>query len=362
MSDYPAPTNAFSNSNTLGKKPRQKQTRSRKAIAAFRKRKDRDYAEWKGRIGIHVQVDEFNLNLLEDYLADWTDPSSKQKEWKGWEYVNHYDVIRLWKKPLLEESFLEEGFATDDSLTNAEQIELMNMKLDAATPEIFIFSFGAAVFWNFPNEESELTWLKTNLLLYDDVCGTLHKEAAITSANDEVNFVYGPDFVLRRDVVQLSTREPGEKLAVSFGVAKSSLLSVYEWMLQQTIERNSDIPEQLAKTGTIHMSKIDISKEIGRIFLVKHGINLDSNLQDTPEEFWEDTMYDLHYTKTMSYFEIHKRMELINNRLKMLQDLHKVLIDEVQNHHAVYLEWIVIWLIVIEVVFELYHAFRDKII
>jgi hypothetical protein len=146
MSDYPAPTNAFSNSNTLGKKPRQRQTRSRKAIAAFRKRKDRDYAEWKGRIGIHVQVDEFNLNLLEDYLADWTDPSSKQKEWKGWEYVNHYDVIRLWKKPLLEESFLEEGFATDDSLTNAEQIELMNMKLDAATPEIFIFSFGESYF------------------------------------------------------------------------------------------------------------------------------------------------------------------------------------------------------------------------
>eukprot|EP00978_Attheya_sp_CCMP212_P013390 scaffold33693_cov49-Attheya_sp.AAC.5 len=316
MSDYPSPTNAISNSNSnsknnsnsLGKKPRQKQTRSRKAIAAFRKRKDRDYAEWKGRIGIHVQVDEFDLNLLEAYLADWTDPSSQQKEWKGWEYVNHYDVIRLWKKPLLEESFLEEGFATDDSLTNAEQIELMNMKLDAATPEIFIFSFGAAVFWNFPNEESELTWLKTNLLPHDDVCGTLHKEAAITSANDEVDFVYGPDFVLRRDVVQLSTREPGEKLAVSFGVAKSSLLS------------------------------------------------------DTPEEFWEDTMYDLHYTKTMSYFEIHKRMELINNRLKMLQDLHKVLIDEVQNHHAVYLEWIVIWLIVIEVVFELYHAFRDKII
>jgi hypothetical protein len=143
MSDV-APTNTsyISNSGTMGKKPMQKQTRTRKAIAAFRKRKDRDYAEWKGRIGIHVQVDEFDLNVLEGYLADWTDTSSKQKEWKGWEYVNHYDVIRLWKKPLLEESFLEEGFATDDSLTNAEQIELMNMKLDAATPEIFLFSFG----------------------------------------------------------------------------------------------------------------------------------------------------------------------------------------------------------------------------
>jgi uncharacterized Rmd1/YagE family protein len=193
----------------------------------------------------------------------------------------------------------------------------------------------------------------------EDVCGTLHDERAMSSASDDLEFVYDDKFVLRRDVCKLQTKEPGEKLAVSFGLAKSSLLSVYEWMLQQTIERNSHIPELLANTGTIPMTKMNISMEIGRIFLVKHGINLDSNLHDTPEEFWEDDRFEQTYIKTMEYFEIDKRMKLINARLEMLHDLHKVLIEEVQNHHATHLEWIVIWLIVIEVVFELYHAFRD---
>jgi len=90
-------------------------------------------------------------------------------------------------------------------------------------------------------------------------------------------------------VIQLSTRDSAEKLAVSFAFAKSALLSIFEWRLEKTIERNSHIPEELAKTGHINLSRAEISKEIGRIYLVKHGIHLDNSLLDTPEEFWEGT-------------------------------------------------------------------------
>lgn len=80
---------------------------------------------------------------------------------------------------------------------------------------------------------------------------------------------------------------PGEKLAVSFAVAKSANLSIYEWCLEQAVQRNSHIPEALAKTGKLHLSRKEINVEIGRLYLLNNAINLETNMLDTPEEFWE---------------------------------------------------------------------------
>lgn len=343
---------ATAQSTTTAKKAIEKQTRSRKAISAFRKKKERE-RDYVGRLGVHVDFDEYCLKELESVLAD------DYLTADGWEYVNHYDVIRIWQRPSLSEEQMWDGFATDDSIPGDETTEaLLHMMVDAASPELYIFSFGAVVFWNFPDEQAERQWLTQRLFVLDRVCGTRHDPQAVESACDDIEFVYGDSFAIRRDVCHLMTREPGERLAVSFAIAKSSLLSIYEWILQQTIERNSDVPEQLAKHGTIKMNKVSISKEIGKIFLVKHTVNLDSNLQDTPEEFWDDDRYEQTYVKTCEYFELSKRMNLVNNRLKMLEDLHKVLIEEVQTKHNILLEWVVIWLIALEVVFELYHAFK----
>merc|ERR1711862_858891 len=141
--------------------------------------------------------------------------------------------------------------------------------------------------------------------------------------------------------------------AASFALAKSSLLAVYEVMLERTIERNANIPEELASIGQVRMSDKQLSKEVGNLFLIKHGINLDHNLQDTPEEFWNDDRFQEPYDKTISYFEISKRLALINQRLDMISDLHRLLIEQEQNRHGVHLEWIIIILIVFYLLFEL---------
>ena len=80
------------------------------------------------------------------------------------------------------------------------------------------------------------------------------------------------------------------------------------------MERNSDIPEQLAKAEMISMKKMDISKEIGRIFLVMHQVNLDSNLQDTPEEFWDDDLFEMLCNETIVYFDLTKCLQLMDVR------------------------------------------------
>jgi uncharacterized Rmd1/YagE family protein len=44
----------------------------------------------------------------------------------------------------------------------------------------------------------------------------------------------------------------------------------------KTIDRNSHIPEEMVKNGRLHMTRQDISREVGRMLQVKHGINLDT--------------------------------------------------------------------------------------
>jgi uncharacterized Rmd1/YagE family protein len=47
-----------------------------------------------------------------------------------------------------------------------------------------------------------------------------------------------------------------------------------------------------------------------------------------------------------------ERTEVLNKRLDMLRELLDVLQQQMENSHALKLEWIVIWLIVIEVVLQ----------
>jgi len=61
----------------------------------------------------------------------------------------------------------------------------------------------------------------------------------------------------------------------------------------------------------------------------------------------------------MVYFDLFTRLNLVNTRLSVMSDLNLILMEAVQNHHAVALEWIVIFLIVGEIVVELFRSWRD---
>jgi uncharacterized Rmd1/YagE family protein len=98
-----------------------------------------------------------------------------------------------------------------------------------------------------------------------------------------MGFCYSDKFSWHRDVVQLHTRDAGEKMAVSFAFAKSANLSIYEWRLAQAIQRNAHIPEDLAEHGELHLNRREINVEIGRLYLLNNAINLETNMLDTPE-------------------------------------------------------------------------------
>lgn len=328
-------------------------TRTRKLRGKFRRLGRNDVEEIKGRIGAHCVVSEIDTEGVHMWAA-----ANEQ-----FEATAHFDVLHLrWRRPEEELEFvvhrdtanLERTFPDDSMIPSGDDTgmgfslsELAEREMEYV--DVFVFSFGVIVFWNMKNESEELTFLEK---LKPWFVGAPHPSAAIDSAVDDMNFYFGVSTVAHRDEISLTTSKIEEKLAVSFAVAQSTLLSVYEWKLEQTIQRNSHIPYELARTGNISMSQEDISKEVGQLFLDRHLINLDSILLETPEVFWEDDTFEPVFDKVSTYLDVEGRLDIVNKRLDMIRELHEVMIGAAETRHAVRLEWIIIWLIVIEIVVE----------
>ncbi|KAL7484040.1 hypothetical protein ACHAW6_009685 [Cyclotella cf. meneghiniana] len=333
--------------DVLAIRSNQSKTRARKNVGAFR-RKRQDYATWKGRVGVHVETDELDLKKLVNVIY--------QTLGTEWELVDHYDVIRLW---LPQDAVQFSGGEEASVPAGGGEYADGEGEIHASMPEVFVFGFGAVVFWNFRGEDSEKQWMEQHLFSHPDVIGLKHNAESIESACDEMGFCYGECFKWHRDVVQLQTRDAGEKLAVSFAVAKSANLSIYEWRLEQAVQRNAHIPEDLAKTGELHLNRREINVEVGRLYLLNNAINLETTMLDTPEEFWEDDRFQPEYERTLKYLDVDSRIGILNNRLDVLKNLNQILMDAAHNQHASVLEWIIIILIVAEILIDLFRAWRD---
>ncbi|DAZ96050.1 TPA: hypothetical protein N0F65_000045 [Lagenidium giganteum] len=155
------------------------------------------------------------------------------------------------------------------------------------------------------------------------------------------------------DAITLSSNRASEKLAISFAMAQSAKLDVFEERVEEAIQETKHVPQQLATNGAIEYSQNDISKLIGRLFIERNDVNLNSDMLDEPDFFWEDDEYQPLYKKMMKYMDVENRVQILNTRLDILRELLDVLSQQLAHQHDTKLEWIVIWLIVAEVVVQI---------
>ncbi|PLY15293.1 MAG: sad1-interacting factor 2 [Sedimenticola sp.] len=144
-------------------------------------------------------------------------------------------------------------------------------------------------------------------------------------------------------------------MAVSHGLAQSSKLNELESYAEQTIEETAHIPRSMAVKGRTNLSRRDISKMRGKLFLVESDINLHHALLDTPEFFWEYPEMENLYIMTAKYLDIQPRIEVLNRKLTIIHEIFGMLADEQKHKHSSLLEWIIIWLIAIEILIFLFH-------
>ncbi|KAJ7512078.1 hypothetical protein B0H11DRAFT_1949658 [Mycena galericulata] len=219
-------------------------------------------------------------------------------------------------------------------------------KFDTTTmeAEIFLFEYGTVVIWGMtePQERRFLSSIKRF---------EIEKLAPEDVEMEDLNFYYANYSRIYNDVITLRKGSSYmTKLSLSHAISQSVKISLFEELISSTIEETKDIPEIIATTGKVGMPHKEIMQKIGQLFLLRTNINSVGSVLDSPEVFWSFPDLQPLYEAARSYLEIPQRINLLNTRVEVLQDLLQLLKESVSSKHAERLEQIVIALIAIEIV------------
>eukprot|EP00842_Homolaphlyctis_polyrhiza_P003042 jgi/Hompol1/3739/HPOL_003334-RA len=196
----------------------------------------------------------------------------------------------------------------------------------APVGEILYFDYGVVVMWG-------LTVQEEHMILND-----------LEKFEEEHLAYYQPR--IYNDIITL--KNPANymlKITISHAIAQSVKLTLFEGLVEETIENTKHVPQIMAEEGKIHMTRKAINQKIGHLFIMRINVNLVSNVLDTPEIFWSEPPLEPLYMAIRGYLEISQRVELLNQRVAVISDLLDMLKEHLNSSHGEQLEWIVIILI-----------------
>ncbi|KAJ2709307.1 sporulation protein rmd1 [Coemansia spiralis] len=207
--------------------------------------------------------------------------------------------------------------------------------------EVFIFDYGVVVIWGMTEQHekeflSELEPFEVEKVDEDDI------------ETEELEFYINAKAQSRvyNDVISLrTTKGHMPKLAIAHAIAQATKLSLYEALVDETIEATRHIPQRMAESGTVEMTRKGLIRKIGQLFIMRVNVNLVSNILDTPEIFWSEPTLQPLYKAIREYLEIPQRVEIMNHRVSVISDLLDMLNGHLNGMHGEFLEWIVIILI-----------------
>ena len=174
------------------------------------------------------------------------------------------------------------------------------------------------------------------------------------------------------------------KIAFSSGLARSTKLAVLERLTESYFESTRTIPtimsrgtplpfnrplflrracEMLGLGSRLPFSRPFILRKTGELLSIRAQLNLYSELTDSlPDLFW-DSKHELglegYYDHVGKALDVGVRIKVLNDKLDYAQEIASVLRETLSERHNLRLEWGIILLIAIEVVFEFMQRFKE---
>lgn len=221
----------------------------------------------------------------------------------------------------------------------------INDPSSATMNEFFIFSYGVIVAWGHL-EQIGLNIISTIKEAFTDKLGA--------EDDDIFSYDYGDKAKIAADHIILPDPSVYTKLAFSYGIAQSVKLGGFENTIQGIIEVTKKLPEDLATKGKTLLSRTEIRKLMGRIFLDRDSINLHLDLLDVPNFFWDKPDLESIHEMVTKYLDQERRVWVLNQKLSVIQQLLDMLVNELHIQHSSKLEWIIIILLCIEIAYSVF--------
>jgi len=208
------------------------------------------------------------------------------------------------------------------------------------TGDVFFFGYGVIVFWGVRKEDEKI--LTEEVEPYEE-------EANDEIETDRFTYYVSTDTKVKHDEIILPDQDTLTLLAVSHALAQSVKLDTFDLRLRKAFRSVSEIPKALAQTGRIRLSRREIRKKMGELFIDRSSINLHLDILDTPDFFYEFPETEPLYIMSSHYLELKQRIEVLNQRLDVVHKFFELLGNELNHQHSSRLEWIIIILIMLEV-------------
>ncbi|CAA91510.3 YagE family protein-like protein [Schizosaccharomyces pombe] len=213
--------------------------------------------------------------------------------------------------------------------------------------EIFVFSYGVVVFWNFSLSQekdilADLTFGGDNSLMVKPLA---EEECEI----EDLHFHYAPNTKRPRiynDMIHIPSADNKMKLAMSHALAQSVKLSRFELRTDVTMNSALFYPKKLALYGHLGLSRVEVVRMSGHLFQLRVDVNLISNILDTPDFLWDSEPLLLPlYTAFREYLEIGPRTNVLNRRCKVIFDMLDIFGKSSADRKMNSITWIIIILI-----------------
>jgi uncharacterized Rmd1/YagE family protein len=145
--------------------------------------------------------------------------------------------------------------------------------------EVFIFSYGVVVFWNFTEQQEKA--ILADITFAESETGVSLVTRPLEQGDfetEEFHFEYNDDVKRPRifnDMITLLPRSDHMvRLTISHAIAQSTKLCFFEERMSETLADAQDVPKRLALTGQLNMTRTEIVKILGRLFKSRVEINL----------------------------------------------------------------------------------------
>ncbi|XP_074043928.1 required for meiotic nuclear division protein 1 homolog isoform X2 [Macrotis lagotis] len=231
-------------------------------------------------------------------------------------------------------------------------VERSEKEYDPGT--IFFFREGAVVFWNVENKT-----MKHVMQILEKHEVQPYEMALVHWENEELNYIKAEgQSKLHRGEIRLNSELDLdeiilEKFAFSNALCLSVKLAIWEASLDDFVGSIQSIPEALKAGKKVKLSHEEVMQKLGELFSLRHRINLSSDFLMTPDFYWDRENLEALYDKTCQFLSITRRVKVMNEKLQHCMELTDLMRNHLNEKRALRLEWMIVILITIEVMFEL---------
>jgi uncharacterized Rmd1/YagE family protein len=214
---------------------------------------------------------------------------SEQRDYHEGYFEDVSDVyeFRDSESPRNEEEMERRARQAEESLERSRMQERQGAGARSESPvepdmlrfaEMFVFSYGIVVFWNFTERQekdilADLTFASSE----SGVSLATRPQREDDFETEEFHFEYSPESTRPRlfnDMITLRTGDHMVKLAMSHAIAQSTKLSFFEEQMATTMSEAQYVPKRLALTGQLGMDRAEILTILGRLFKSRVDVNL----------------------------------------------------------------------------------------